>query len=139
MLKIQTMSNHNYEILIWHKMMQSYQFLSQKLLDMSGHVWCEFIRFYKHVKTCLEILKPPNDANWCNSTNMSRLVIMLWCNLMWFYTSQTCLDLSKTKRWRKLSKWYMKCLHWQQSYSLDRFEQVERSKIDLRRPKIQKI
>ena len=73
-------------------------------------VWCELIRFYKHVKACLKILKSPmqidtilqtyqdlfwssktSDSNWYNSTNMSRLVIMLWYNLIWFYVSQTCL------------------------------------------------
>ena len=39
-------------------MMQSYQFLSLKKLNMSGLVRCELIRFYKHVKTCFEVLKP---------------------------------------------------------------------------------
>ena len=54
------------------------------------------------------------------------------------YDFQTCLNLFRinmiridailkyVKKWRntlKLSKWYMKCLHWRQSYSLDRFDE----------------
>ena len=70
-----------------------------------------------------------------------------------YYDSQACLNLFRTnminvsrlemKTWRntlKLSKWHKESLHWHwrwhwhwhwhwQSYSLDRFEQVERSKI----------
>ena len=34
-----------------------------------------------------------------DSTNMSRLVTILWYNLIQFYKSQTCLDLSQTIRW----------------------------------------
>ena len=34
-----------------------------------------------------------------DSTNMSRLVTILWYNLIQFYKSQTCLDLSQAIRW----------------------------------------
>ena len=96
---------------------------------MSGLVLCELICFYRHVKTCLEILKSPMqidtilqtwyyqprpkcdvilktcpdlskyyDTIWYDSKNMSRLVKILWFNLI------RCLDLSKTKRWRNTQK-----------------------------------
>ena len=45
--------------------------------------------------TCLAL----SDVNWYISTNMSRLVTILWYNLIQFYKSQTCLDLSKAIRW----------------------------------------
>jgi hypothetical protein len=35
---------------------------------------------------------------------MFRLVIILWYDLIQFYKSQTCLDLSKTKRWWNTQK-----------------------------------
>ena len=64
-------------------------------------------RILKHVWTCL-------DSIWyelIHFLNMSRLEMKTWWNTL------------------KLSKWHMKChWHWRQSYSLDRFEQVERSK-----------
>ena len=64
MLKIQTMSNHNSEILIYHKMMQSYQFLSLK-------------KFTEHVWTCPMWIDNSkiSDANWYNSSKMSRLFL----------------------------------------------------------------
>ena len=60
---------------------------SRNFLNMSGLVQRELICFYKHVQTCHKVM-------------------------IWFFMSQTCLNLSKCKRWRntlKLSKWYMKC------------------------------
>ena len=64
-----------------------------------------------------------------DSTNMSRLVTILWYNLIQFYKSQTCLDLSQTIRWWNTLKFeQMADEMLRQSDSLDRFEQVERSK-----------
>ena len=63
----------------------------------------------------------------------------LWCNLIRSYHFlsilkltckhvKTCLKLLGWWNTLKLSKWNMKCYALRQSYSLDRFEQVERSK-----------
>ena len=65
-----------------------------------------------------------------DSTNMSRLVTILWYNLIQFYKSQTCLDLSQAIRWWNTLKFEQMAdeMFWWQSDSLDRCEQVERSK-----------
>ena len=71
----------------------------------TSKIWCDLIRFL----------------------NMSRHVIML---MIW-YNSQTCLDLSETSKMTKYTKidQMVQRSALKKSYSLDRFEQVERSKI----------
>ena len=114
--------------------------VTQKMRNMSGHVWaCQDMSWSS--KTF--------DANWFDPTNMFRLVIiMLWYNLIGFFKHvQTCFDvmirfdmiiyvsnmtrLVQNHKMTKYSKIWANgtknvC---QQSDSLDRFEQVERSKI----------
>ena len=52
------MSNHNSGILIWPKLCNHINSChSKNVLNMSGLVQCELIHFYKHVKTCFEVLK----------------------------------------------------------------------------------
>ena len=55
------------------------------------------------IKTCPDLPKY-YDMIWYDSKNMSRLVKIIWYDLIQFYMSQTCLDLSKTKRWRNTQK-----------------------------------
>ena len=72
-------------------------------------LWYDLMRFWKYVQTCHNntmirfdtILQTCSDLSkyydtiWCNSENMSRLVTIIWYDLIRFYKSQTCLDLSK--------------------------------------------
>ena len=69
-------------------------------------LWYDLMNFYKHVQTCQNsmirfdtILKTcPDllkyyDTIWYDSTNMSRLVIILGIDMIW-YDYKTCQDLS---------------------------------------------
>ena len=95
------------------------------------------------LKTLL-ILRIRLSTIWYNSTNMFRLVQILWCDLIRFLSMSRLvlkwiLD-EITKNGSNLSKW-QKVHHMTKSYSLDRCEQVERSKSwilkKLRPPSIQ--
>ena len=107
----------------WHNHFNSCHFkkilsilVTQKnLLNISGLVRCELIRFYKYVKTCHNamirfdtILQTCPDLFWYNSTNLSRLYDTIWYDsinmfrlvFLWFYKHvqscpdcQSCLDL----------------------------------------------
>jgi hypothetical protein len=55
------------------------------------------IQFDTILNTCPDLSKY-YDTIWYDSKNMSRLVKILWFNLI------RCLDLSKTKRWRNTQK-----------------------------------
>ena len=113
--------------------------------NMSRHVIMLMMRFdiiLKHVQTChnaydsiwydSQTCRHSSETSkmWCDLIrflNMSRHVIML---MIW-YNSQTCLDLSETSKMTKCTKidQMVQRSALKKSYSLDRFEQVEGSKI----------
>ena len=112
--------------------------------------WCDLIQFQtclnlsKLVQTCpkLQYDKILSNLMQFDTIDMSRLVIMLWYDLIRFYKHvqtchnimiefdtilQTCLNLSK--KMMKYTKIHLKFLRnvlffsWRQSYSLDRFDE----------------
>ena len=61
-------------------------------------IWCNRINscHSKTIKTCLDMSwsSKTSRANWFVSTNMSRLVILLWYDLIWFFKHvQTCFNV----------------------------------------------
>ena len=140
MLKIQTMSNHNSEILIWHKMMQSYQSLSLK--KFAKHVWTCPMRidnskisdtnWYNSSNILRFVLKfKTSDAKWYDSTNMSRLFLNTY-DVIWYNRIISCqswhshVNMSRLVLNPKMIKYSQIWANWRkkvlrQSNSLDRF------------------
>ena len=114
---------------------------------ISKHVWT-CLGMSGHVRICQDMSwsYKTSNTNWFDSTNLSRLVILLWYDLIWFFKHvQTCCNvmiqfdmaiyvsnMSRLVLNHKMTKYSN---IWEngtkkvprQSDSLDRFEQVERS------------